>query len=174
MGNQFGLVDAYGETWKTMKKSVSGAFSIIRLKKSLPLYNSCCREMVNFLDTQSGSDIEVDCVDMIKRCAINILGVVGFGMSINTYQDRNSELKKQADDLMAITRFLILTFMPSVMKILRIPIFPPSPSSFITNVVDMNIKSREGVMQEVVKQSSSGYFCEQAPKKANHSCQNSS
>ena len=98
MGNQFGLVDAYGETWKTMKKSVSGAFSIIRLKKFLPLYNSCCREMVNFIDTQSGNHIEVDCVDMIKRCAINTLGLVGFGMSINTYQDRNSELKKHADN----------------------------------------------------------------------------
>ena len=94
MGNQFGLVDAYGDTWKTMKKSASGSFSIIRLKKSLPMYNSCCREMVDFLVSQSRKDVEVDCADVIKRCSINILGRVGFGMNINTYNDRRSELKK--------------------------------------------------------------------------------
>ena len=148
MGNQFGLVDSYGEAWKTMKKSVSGSFSIIRLKKSLPLYNSCCREMVKFLDSESGNDGEVDCVDMIKRCAINILGLVGFGMNINTYQDKNSELKKHADNLFGLTRFFAIMFIPNVMKFFRIPIFPPSAANFITNVIEKNMKSRENEESE--------------------------
>ena len=38
MGNQFGLVDAHGEAWKKMKKSTAGAFSIMNLKKSIPLF----------------------------------------------------------------------------------------------------------------------------------------
>ena len=103
MGNQFGLVDAHGETWRTMKKSTSGAFSLNRLKKSLPLYNSCCEEMISFLYSQSSKDVEVDCAEMIKRCSINILGVVGFGMNLNTFQDENSEFKKHADNLFDFT-----------------------------------------------------------------------
>ena len=143
MGNQFGLVDAYGDTWKTMKKSASGSFSIIRLKKSLPMYNSCCREMIDFIASQTSRDVEVDCVDMIKRCSINILGLVGFGMNINTYNDRKSELKMHADNLLGITRFVALMFMPNVMKWFRVPIFPPSASNFIKKVVEQNMKSRE-------------------------------
>ena len=143
MGNQFGLVDAYGDTWKTMKKSTSGSFSIIRLKKSLPMYNSCCREMIDFIASQTCRDVEVDCVDMIKRCSINILGQVGFGMNINTYTDRKSELKMHADNLLDITRFVLLTFMPKVMKFFRVPIFPPAASNFIKKVVEQNMQSRE-------------------------------
>ena len=143
MGNQFGLVDARGETWRNMKKSTSGAFSLIRLKKSLPLFNSCCKEMIDFLHSQSSKDFEVDCEDVIKRCSINILGVVGFGMNINTFQDENSELKKHADNLFDLKRIVALTFLPNVMKFFRVPFLPPKPAKFVSNVVERNIKSRE-------------------------------
>ena len=142
MGNQLGLVDAHGDTWKNMKKTTSGAFSLNRLKKSLPLYTSCCKDMVEFLHSQSRDDSDVDCDDMIKRCSINILGVVGFGMNVNTFRDRNSELKKHADDLFDVTKFSLLTFVPNVMKFFRIPIFSAKQSKFIESVVERNIKAR--------------------------------
>ena len=143
MGNQLGLVDARGETWRSMKKSTSGAFSLNRLKKSLPLYNSCCKEMTNFMYSQSSKGFEVDCADMIKRCSINILGLVGFGMNINSFQDEKSELKKHADNLFDFTRIMTLEFLPNVMKFFKVPFFPPKASKFIENVVERNIKSRE-------------------------------
>ena len=143
MGNQFGLVDSHGDAWKRMKKSTSGAFGLIKLKKSLSLYNSCCKEMLNWLDAEVKSNAEVDCVDMIKRCAINTLGSVGFGMNINTFKDRNNELKLHADNLFGPTRFAMLQFFPRLMALLRIPIVSKKAASFIVKVVEQNIKLRE-------------------------------
>ena len=148
MGNQMGLVDAHGDLWKRLKKSTSPAFSLIRLKKSLPLYNSCCREMVSFLAEQSTNNTEIDCVDIIQRCAINILGVVGFGMDLNTFKDKNTDFKKHADNLLDVFRFTMLTFLPKVMSFFKVPIFSDKASKFIEKVVENNIKSRENEITE--------------------------
>ena len=142
MGNQLGLVDARGESWKKMKKLTTPAFSLNRLKKSLPVYNSCCKEMIAFLQTQSELNVDVDCMDMIKRCAINTLARVGYGIDINTYVDKENELKKNADNLLDILRFIGVMFLPKVMTLFRIPLFPPKPCKFIEGVVDNTLKSR--------------------------------
>ena len=52
MGNQIGVIEASGETWKSMKKSVSGPFSLVRLKKYIPAYNECNKQMLSFIDGQ--------------------------------------------------------------------------------------------------------------------------
>ena len=142
MGNQFGLVDAHGDAWKRMKKSTSGAFSLGKMKKSLSLYTSCCKEMINWLDAEAKDNAEVDCVDMIKRYAINTLGSVGFGMNINTFKDRDNELKIHADTLFDVTRFGLIQFLPKLMAFFKVKIFSKKASEFIVNVVEQNIKSR--------------------------------
>ena len=99
--------------------------------------------MVGFLHSQPSEDAEVDVDDMIKRMAINTLGNVGFGMNVNLYKDRNNELKKYADGLLSVTRFLIATFAPFIMRIFRIRIFNPASSDYVEKVVKQNIKLRE-------------------------------
>ena len=148
MGNQLGLVDSHGEIWKGLKKSTSGAFSLNRLKKALPLFNGTCREMVNYLHSQPHEKVEIDVDDMIKRCAINTLGTVGFGMDVNSFKDRNNELKKYADELFDVSRFLLASFVPSFMRIFRIPIFRKESSDYVEKVVVNNIKAREGETKE--------------------------
>ena len=126
-----------------MKKLTAPAFSLIRLKKSLPLYDSCSKEMISYLNTQSDRDIDVDCIEMIKCCTINTLARVGFGMNINTFMDRENELKKNADNLFDMLRFTMILFVPKVMSFFKIPFFPQKATNFIEGVVEKNIKSRD-------------------------------
>ena len=51
---------------------------------------------------------------MIKRCAINTLGNVGFGMNINSFKDRDNELKTYADGLFEVPRILLATVAESI------------------------------------------------------------
>ena len=144
MGNQLGLIDSHGEIWKNLRRSTTGAFSLNRLKKALPQFSSCAKDMVKYLHSQPHEKEEVDVDDMIKRCAINILGNVGFGMDVNSFKDRNHELKKHADGLFDVTRFLLSSFLPSIMTFFRIEIFRPEHANWVKKVVENNIKAREG------------------------------
>ena len=55
MGNQLGIVEATGDTWKTLKKLASGPFSLIRLKKSISLFNECYKHMLEYIEKELSS-----------------------------------------------------------------------------------------------------------------------
>ena len=50
MGNQVGISEVTGDIWKTVKKSASGPFSLVKIKKSIPLYNDCNKHMLEYID----------------------------------------------------------------------------------------------------------------------------
>ena len=56
----------------------------------------------------------------------------------------NNEFKKYADNLFDVSRFLLASFVPALMRIFRIPIFRKDSSTYVDKVVQQNIRSREG------------------------------
>lgn len=95
------------------------------------------------MNSQSHENVEIDVEDVIKRMAINSQGTVGFGMDVNSYNDRNNELKKYADELFDLSRFLMASFVPSFMRIFRIPIFKKDSSDYVEKVVKNVIDARK-------------------------------
>ena len=100
MGNQVGIVEATGDTWKTIKKSASGAFSLIRLKKSISLFNDCYKVMIDYIQRQidSGNNV-IDGASLSSKISVNVLASVGLGHNINSFEDPNNEFKKKLDAL---------------------------------------------------------------------------
>ena len=130
-----------------MKKSTAGAFSVMNMKRSIPLFSSCCQEMIEYIDAQTTttSNLQVDCVELMKNLAVNTLGVVGFGMSVNSFKDTNCELRKQAEKLFDMKRFVAITMMPKLMAFLNVKVFSPQANKWFEILIEkaMHMRSND-------------------------------
>ena len=74
MGNQIGISEATGDVWIIIKKSTSGPFSLIRLKKSSNLYNDCNKQMIEYVDgvIDSGNTI-IDSATILLNISMDVL-----------------------------------------------------------------------------------------------------
>ena len=73
MGNQFGIGDSLGDHWRNMKKAATPPFSLLKIKKSLPLINATCKTMIDYVNQQASLNNTVVCDDLVKRFAVNML-----------------------------------------------------------------------------------------------------
>ena len=87
MGNQIGVTEATGETWKSIKKSASGPFSLTRLKKYISVFNECYKHMLEFIDGQlDGGNNVVHSSDIFPNISMDVLAAIGLGVHINSFK----------------------------------------------------------------------------------------
>ena len=141
MGDQFGLIDSKGEGWKKMKKAANPPFSLPKLKKFLPHFTKNCKEMVEYINERSGSTI--NCSEFIGNVVLNNLASVGFGMEANSFQDPNSEWKKQAFALTELRKFMTVIRLPSLSALFGITVYNPKAKSFFESIVKRRINQRQ-------------------------------
>ena len=144
MGNQIGIVEATGDTWKALKKSITGPFSLIRLKKSISLYNECYKHMLDYIDGQinSGNPI-IDGAHLLHNITVDVMASVGLGIYLNTFKDPNNEFKKRTDSIFEIKRWQSVEMLPSIAKLFRIQAFNPGSVKFIEAIIKRAIKKRK-------------------------------
>ena len=144
MGNQVGIVEATGDTWKTIKKSASGAFSLIRLKKSISLFNDCYKVMIDYIQRQidSGNNV-IDGASLSSKISVNVLASVGLGHNINSFEDPNNEFKKKLDALFEIKRWQGVEVIPNIAKLFRIQVFNPDSVQFIETIIKRTMEQRK-------------------------------
>ena len=109
MENQIGVTEATGETWKSIKKSASGPFSLIRLKKSILLYNECNKHMIDYIDRQlsAGNDV-IDSSNLLSNVSMDVLASVGLGVNINSFEDPDNEFKAKVDNIFDIRGIYVM------------------------------------------------------------------
>ena len=118
-------------------------FSLPKVKKYMEYYNKSCREMTEFVGEKADTGEVVSCKDFIERAAINILGLVGFGININAFKDMKSELKNQADALIKIWRWIVVIAMPSIAALFKINVYDPKAEKWFVSLVSRTIKERK-------------------------------
>ena len=86
MGNQIGVTEATGETWKLIKKSASGPFSLTRLRKYISDFYECDKHMLEFIDGQlAGGNNVIYSSDIFSNISMDVLAAVGLGLHINSF-----------------------------------------------------------------------------------------
>ena len=100
---QVGIADATGENWRQIKRIAAKPFSMIQVKKQIPMFNDVFQNMVNYVGKQADSKAIVDGTDFIKMLSIDMIGYVGLGVQVNSFQNPNSEFRNQANNLVDIS-----------------------------------------------------------------------
>ena len=143
MGNQIGVTEATGETWKSIKKSASGPFSVIRLKKSISLYNECNKHMLDFIDRQlsAGSDV-IDSSNLLPNVSMDVLASVGLGVNINSFEDPNNEFRAKVDNIFDTRRWECVQYLPNIAKLLRLKAMNPDSVGYIRTIIERTMEQR--------------------------------
>merc|ERR1712176_575280 len=98
-GVQVGIADATGENWRQIKRIAANPFSMLKVKKQIPMFNDVFQNMVTYIGKQADSKAIVDGTDFIKMLSIDMIGYVGLGVQVNSFQNPNSEFRNQANNL---------------------------------------------------------------------------
>ena len=143
MGNQLGIAEANGDTWKTLKKLASGPFSLIRLKKSVSLFNECYKHMLEYIEKElsSGKSV-IEGANILPQITSDILAVVGLGLNLNSFQDPQNEFKKHLDGIWDTNRWTGVEMLPKVAKLFRIKAFNPESVRFVETIVKRTMDQR--------------------------------
>jgi cytochrome P450 family 6 len=144
MGNQIGISEATGDVWKSIKKSTSGPFSIIRLKKSMQLYNDCNKHMLEYIDRQidAGNTI-IDSSSVLPNISMDVLASVGLGVNINTFTEPNDEFKTKTDNIFVTKRWELVQLLPNIASLLRIKVFNPDSVKYIMTIIKRTMEQRK-------------------------------
>ena len=78
----------------------------------IPMFNDVFQNMVNYVGKQADSKAIVDGTDFIKMLCIDMIGYVGLGVQVNSFQNPNSEFRNQANNLVETWRFLLIALAP--------------------------------------------------------------
>ncbi|KAK9501326.1 hypothetical protein O3M35_012062 [Rhynocoris fuscipes] len=92
------LVVLKGNEWKTTRTACSPAFSSGRLKAMIPLFDTCAKQMVQYLNrvTAKNDGITLDIRKVMINYTLNSIASTSFGLNLDSYCDNNSEFTKNA------------------------------------------------------------------------------
>jgi len=140
-GNQFGVADLRGESWRKMKRMVTPPFSVPRLKKTLPAMNTCGHRLAGYLQSNQDKD-QVDAVLFSKKFFMNCIASIGFGIDIDTYGDVESEFEKQGNGLLSLSRFIVIALFPSIATMLGLRFINKTSEKFFMDVCKKIVEQR--------------------------------
>lgn len=137
------------ERWRTIRSTVSPAFTSSKMRLMLSLVADCARSFSTQLRVQMGSAPQVfDMRDLFGRFACDTIATSAFGLEVNSLREPENEFFRMGMKVSSFSglqgmKFLAYSAIPKVMKMLRIPFFTPDQSEFYRDLVHKNMQYRE-------------------------------
>jgi len=142
-GVQVGIADATGENWRQIKRIAANPFSMLKVKKQIPMFNDVFQNMVTYIGKQADSKAIVDGTDFIKMLSIDMIGYVGLGVQVNSFQNPDSEFRNQANNLVETWRFLLIALIVPVASFFKMGAWNPKAAEFFEMIGKQAIQSRK-------------------------------
>ena len=142
-GVQVGIADATGENWRQIKRIAANPFSMVKVKKQIPMFNDVFQNMVTYVGKQADSRAVVDGTEFIRMLAIDMIGYVGFGVQVNSFKNPETEFHSMAKNLVAIWRVLLISLLIPVACFFKMGAWNPKAAEFFENVGKQAIQSRK-------------------------------
>ena len=140
---QVGIADATGENWRQIKRIAAKPFSMIQVKKQIPMFNDVFQNMVTYVGKQADSKATVNATDFIKMVAIDMLGYVGWGIKVNSLENPESEVLKQANNLVQLWRVLLVVVINPVACFFKMGAWNPKAEEFFNMIGKQAIQARK-------------------------------
>ena len=116
---------------------------MVKVKKQIPMFNDVFQNMVTYIGKQADSRAIVDGTDFIKMLAIDMIGYVGLGVQVNSFQNPDSEFRTQANNLVETWRFLLLALIVPAASFFKMSAWNPKAAEFFERIGKQAIQARK-------------------------------
>jgi len=149
VGLVFGMVDARGEEWKVLKRLLTPAFSVPRIKKTAGGMNRCAVKLIQHLQESMKNGDVINLNDAVQKFAMSTIGAVAFGIDVDCFKDKNNDFVKHGSNLFGdVWRFMLFEFLPKVPIWTGMDLLNPKSKRFFRSLADKIIKQRKASTEE--------------------------
>jgi cytochrome P450 family 9 len=133
-----------GEEWKSLRSSLSPAFTSSKMRNMYLMVEECAENFVNHYQ----ADVEVEMRDVFSRFTTDVIASTAFGITVDSFKEPNNEFFAMGVILTKLTAWqtvkIIMTQMSkSVGNLFGIQVFPKRATEFFKRIVKDNIEKRE-------------------------------
>ena len=143
--NNFGLANLSGEKWKSLKSTISPAFSLRSMKDMSSTISSICLKLVEknkkLIKEENVQVLNVD--DMLNPFAMDCIGQVAFGIDTNSLNNPENDFMKNGANLFDNWRFLMMMFFPTLAQIFNVGMLSPGKIKFFMGLSHQLLRDRQ-------------------------------
>lgn len=140
-----------GQEWKDMRSTLSPAFTSSKIKLMVPFMNEAGEQMIQTLKNKikiSGGCLDVECKELTSRYTNDVIASCAFGLKVNSHIDDKNifyEMGKSVSTfrLRQMMLFFAVSACPSIVRKLKLTLFPKRAKDFFVDIVQRTMKDRE-------------------------------
>ncbi|EDW02022.1 probable cytochrome P450 9h1 [Drosophila grimshawi] len=145
------LVQLKNREWRAMRNILSPTFTGIKMRSMYELINACCEVSVEYIEKQlkqeGGNSIDLEMKEYCTRFTNDVIASAAFGIKINSFEEKDNRFYKIGQimtniNFKAIVKSLLFTFLPWLMKILRVTLLDEKNIDFFRNLVSNAVNYR--------------------------------
>ncbi|XP_063709950.1 probable cytochrome P450 9f2 [Culicoides brevitarsis] len=137
-----------GNRWRKMRKVLSPAFSLAKMRFMFQLIRECAERTVAYVDLHENS-FEFEAVDFLSRFSNDIIATTAFGLEVNSLKDPKNDFYKHGRIISCLAtvlftlKFILSNTLPWIMKSLKITILDKESVTFFRNIILKTLHERE-------------------------------
>lgn len=142
------LFSLRGQTWREYRAVLSPSFTGTKLKSMFILINNCALNLREFLLSETKRGVPIDTKDLFTRYTNDVIASAAFGITVNSFKDRDNEFFKVGKEATTFTfwqifKFLLARSVPIVAKVFELKVVKPKISNYFISIVKSNVEQRE-------------------------------
>lgn len=138
-----------GNEWRYVRHKLTPTFTSGKVKMMFGDVRECSEHVLSYIESKTGCD--VDAKRLIQRYLLNIAGNVGFGVKLDTFNEkdeRSVEFLKACSAIFEISRsvffkFIICSAFPKLRALLNLRLMDGKNEEFFRNLTNDLIKVRQ-------------------------------
>ncbi|GFV12946.1 cytochrome P450 3A24 [Trichonephila clavipes] len=140
-----------GEDWKRVRAIVTPTFTTGKIKRMMDIFTSCSKVLVDNFRKVAEKGESVDAKKIYGAFTMDIIASAAFSTKLDSHNDPNNEFVRVARNVFHKNvnyRFIFYLLFPRIMRLFRVPIFPPEGVKFFTDVTLRIIEERKRTGQK--------------------------
>ncbi|XP_017777346.1 PREDICTED: cytochrome P450 9e2-like [Nicrophorus vespilloides] len=145
LGNS--LVFLHNQEWKTMRSTLSAAFTGSKMKEMTDLMLQLSHNFFKYLSKNGKSRFAVDMKDLSTRYTNDIIASCAYGIECNSLKDKSNDIyklgKQISFDNVRVLKIFGFNIMPKLMKMMNINVLPKSAYAKFSSIIKESLAARE-------------------------------
>ncbi|GFU00310.1 cytochrome P450 3A14 [Nephila pilipes] len=140
-----------GEDWKRVRTIVTPTFTTGKIKRMMDIFTSCSKVLVENFRKVAEKGEPVDAKKIYGAFTMDIIASAAFSTKLDSHNDPNNKFVRVARNVFHQSvnyRFIFYLLFPRIMRLFRVPIFPPEGVKFFTDVTLRIIEERKRTGQK--------------------------
>ena len=142
-GNDFGLLNALGDEWRTLKANITPAFSLRNIKNIAININPVALDVVDYLKKHANKPVNMN--KLSGFYAMDCIGKIAYSVDFKCVQNEGNEISEKCEGMIEAWRFIFTSMFPKLAYWFNIPIYKGDSMHYIVNFSKNIMRQREGM-----------------------------